>query len=215
MRFGSLTCGLCLVASLAAAMSMPAIAQKYFYRYVNDKGVVVHDDHVPPEFVKNGYSVLTPDGRVVEEVPRQLSGDEGKRQREAALAAERARRWDETLLRRYSSVADIEAARDRAVRDYQVRIGILRSNLLSTKSQIERERAAAADLERRGSDVPPSLLDTIARLQAEVDENEAAVAQRESEVEQLKARFQRDIERFVELNDVVEWRRARQAGGDG
>jgi hypothetical protein len=198
---------------LAAAAGGNAIAAQQTYRYIDDKGTVVLDDHVPPEYVKNGYTVLSPDGRVVREVPPVPTGEEGRRQREAAAEAERLRAWDESLLRRYSSVADIEAARDRAVRDYNMRISILKSNLLSIKGQIERELARAADIERRGGQVPASLSDTIAALRQEVEETESTLRLREQEVAAVEARYQRDIDRFRELKDVVEWRRRRQAGG--
>lgn len=198
---------------LAAAAGGNAIAAQQTYRYIDDKGTVVLDDHVPPEYVKNGYTVLSPDGRVVREVPPVPTGEEGRRQREAAAEAERLRAWDESLLRRYSSVADIEAARDRAVRDYSMRISILKNNLLSIKGQIERELARAADIERRGGQVPASLSDTIAALRQEVEETESTLRLREQEVAAVEARYQRDIDRFRELKDVVEWRRRRQAGG--
>jgi len=198
---------------LAAAAGGNAIAAQQTYRYIDDKGTVVLDDHVPPEYVKNGYTVLSPDGRVVREVPPVPTGEEGRRQREAAAEAERLRAWGESLLRRYSSVADIEAARDRAVRDYNMRISILKSNLLSIKGQIERELARAADIERRGGQVPASLSDTIAALRQEVEETESTLRLREQEVAAVEARYQRDIDRFRELKDVVEWRRRRQAGG--
>src|SRR5690606_36839535 len=121
------------LAALALALS-PTVgwSEQLFYRYVDRQGVVVLDDHIPPEFVGAGYTVLMPDGRIVEVVPRPLTGELGRRQREAALETERRREWDESLLRRYSSSADIVAARDRAVRDYAARISILHSNLLSS-----------------------------------------------------------------------------------
>lgn len=203
--------GLLLIAVIALVSSTHAA--KLLYRYTDDRGVVSIEDQVPPEFVRNGYTVLTPDGRVVEEVPPQLSGEARLRQQEAEFEAKRLREWDESLLRRFSTVEDIESARDRAVQDYTVRINILRSNLVALKSQIERELATAADLERSGREVPQSLADTLDALRAEVRETEQAVAQREAEVAEVKASYQRDINRFVELKDVVEWRRRRQGAG--
>ena len=80
------------------------------YRYTNDEGNKVVAYQVPPEFVANGYEILSPTGALIDVVPRQL--DDGER--EAAAEQERLRKWDESLLLRYSSVEDIEAARERA-----------------------------------------------------------------------------------------------------
>jgi hypothetical protein len=151
-------------------------------------------------------------------VPRQLTAQErehnkeqlAQQQREAeALAKQQA--WDETLLLRYSSVDDIEAARERAMRDMNIRISILRSNLLSVKSEIESEQQRAANLERMGRQAAPDLLEKIEVLQAEIENIEESIAQRSLEKDELYASYQRDIERFTLLLDTV---RMRQSGAN-
>jgi hypothetical protein len=69
---------------------------------------------------------------------------------------------------RYSTVADIEAARDRALRDLQIRLSILKGNRRSLKQKVENYQAQAADLERRGMQVDVARLRTIEDLQSEI-----------------------------------------------
>lgn len=178
----------------------PALqAQKLMYRYLDEHRSVVLDDHVPPEYVGNGYTVLAADGRVIEEVPPAL-GPEERRARDAAdSAAERERMWDESLLRRYSTEADIEAARERALREIEARADLLKGHLLSLKTQIEREQSRAADLERRGVAVSDRLQSTIEALRAEVAETEQSIQQRHLEADRVRAAYQRDIDRFSQL----------------
>src|SRR5699024_8388659 len=122
-RRSGLALGMVLCGLLASAPALQA--QKLMYRYLDENQAVVLDDHVPPEFVGKGYAVLSTDGRVIEEVPPAL-GPEERRAREAAdTAAERERMWDESLLRRYSSVVDIEDARERALREIEAHMDIL------------------------------------------------------------------------------------------
>ena len=66
------------------------------------------------------------------------------RRLEAAASAEqqRLREWDESLLLRYSTVADIEAARERALRDLRIRLSILKGNKRSLKQQAENYQIA-------------------------------------------------------------------------
>jgi hypothetical protein len=193
-------------------------AQQFYYRYTNDNGVKVINDILPPEVVPRGYEVINRSGQVVKTVPRQLTAQErehnkeqlAQQQREAeALAKQQA--WDETLLLRYSSVDDIEAARERAMRDMNIRISILRSNLLSVKSEIESEQQRAANLERMGRQAAPDLLEKIEVLQAEIENIEESIAQRSLEKDELYASYQRDIERFTLLLDTV---RMRQSGAN-
>jgi hypothetical protein len=178
------------------------------YRYKDNKGVVGIDDHVPPEFAKNGYEVLTPDGRVIETVPRQLTGEEGARVKALEAEAKRLQEWDKNLLLRYSSVDDIAAARDRALREIDVRLSILRSNLLSVKGQIESEQLKAADMERRGIAVPEAIVSNMEMLKREIVDTEEAIVQRTHEKTQVAASFQKDIDRFKVLQDMVDFRRS-------
>lgn len=196
-----LAVGLMLLAGPAA---MAADQGRLLYRYIDDTGATVLDDHVPPEFVHRGYTVLGTGGRVLEEVPAALDPEDAEAGRAAAVEAERLRKWDESLLRRYSSVADIEAARQRALNEINVRIEILHSNLLSTKSQIEREQSRAADLERRSIPVPESLLRTVDTLQRELDDIEDTIVQRHRDADNVKVNYQEDIERFQILLERLE-----------
>ncbi|MDB6063749.1 MAG: hypothetical protein JWM78_3852 [Verrucomicrobiaceae bacterium] len=200
--------------TLLLATGSAAHAASKLYRYTTDRGVVAVDDHVPPEFVKNGYEVLSPDGRVLESVSRQLTGEEGARKRAADAEAKRLREWDKNLLLRYSTTDDIAAARDRALREIDVRTSILRSNLSSAKAQVESEQEKAADIERKGGKVPEAISSNIDKLKLEVASIESAVVERVQEKENTRASFQRDIERFKTLQDVVEYRRLNSTAGD-
>jgi hypothetical protein len=192
----------------------PAMAADELYRYRNAQGTVVIDDHVPPQFIKNGYDVLNSLGQVTEVVPRQLTEDEIKnlssdeaRRRKEEQEKEQQRLRDESLLLRYSDVRDIEAARERSIRELKIRLSIIRGNVLATKSQVERQQAKAADIERNGNKVPESLLENIVELKQEIELAEIAIAQREEEIEKVKAEYQDDIDRFTYLVEVLGYRR--------
>ncbi len=197
-RGGVLALGLCLFLALPADAS-----GRWLYRYVDDKGQVVLRDHIPPEDAVRGYAVIGRDGTVIREVPPQLSDEEFEQQQREQAEQERLRQWDQTLLRRYSSVTDIEAARDRALNEFQVRISILQSNLMALKTQIEREQARAADIERRGSEVPESLVDALRALEREIDDTEDTISRREADAQAAAESFARDIERFEHLQQRV------------
>jgi len=205
-----------LLLSLVAAVSFSTSANaKQLYRYLTDKGVPTIDDHVPPEFTKNGYEILSPDGRVLQTIPRQLTGVEGERKRAADAEAKRLREWDKNLLLRYSSVDDIAAARERALREIDARMSILRSNLQSAKAQVEHEQEKAADMERRGGKVPEEMTTNIAKLKMEAASTEESIAERQKEKEAARVSYQKDIDRFKTLQDVVDYRRSNSGGTAG
>ncbi len=181
---------------------------KELYRYRNAEGNVVVDYQVPPEYVANGYEVLNQRGVVLRVVPRTPSAEElADGSVISPEQEERMRKHDRALLLRYSTVPDIEAARDRSLTDLRMRITILESNLRGYSQQIEKYQAQAADLERRGAQVDPQLLKTIAELQRKVASAERQIAERNIEVEEAEAHFAADIERFTLLQENVELRR--------
>jgi hypothetical protein len=183
------------------------------YRYTNAEGVTVVDYQVPADYVGNGYEILNADGMVVRVVPRELSDEEkqvrnAQQELEAAASAEerRLREWDESLLLRYSTIEDIEAAQERALRDLRIRLSILKSNKRSLKQQVENYQAQAADMERSGREVDVARISAIENIQAEIASTDRSIKERAIEIEEVSAAYQRDIDRFGMLLEVVELR---------
>jgi len=184
------------------------------YRYYNDEGSLVVDFTIPTEYVSRGYEVVNSKGVVIKVVPRELTEEEkldfdaqAKLEARARAEEERLRRWDETLLLRYSAVEDIEAARERALQDLRIRVSILKSNKRSLKQQVENYQAQAADMERRGQEVDAARLKTIEQLQQEISATDRAIADRQTEIDNVAGAFGQDIERFEMLLEIVELRR--------
>lgn len=217
----SMTCAAAIFPAILLALltALPAQAEKRLYRYTSPEGNVVIDDRVPREFVGGGYEVIDPKGRVLEVVPRTLSPEERaarsaeeRAQAEAEAAAERAKERDYNLLLRYSSVEDIQAAKERALSDLQIRISILKSNRSSLRQQVEAQQAQAADLERQGREVDAARLQAMEDLRQELLSTERSIAAREAEVAEVAAAYDDDIERFEELLALVELRRRKERG---
>jgi hypothetical protein len=195
-------------------LSLASVAEaKPLYRYRNAEGIVVVDYHVPSDSVGRGYEVLNDKGIVIEVVPRALTAEELKakdaekrREQEARAEEERLRKWDESLMLHYSTIADIEDAKRRGLGELQIRLSILKSNRYSLKQEVENYQAQAADTERAGESVDVERLRTIEGLQESIAVTELDIKQREKEIRALEAAYQADIERFKMLQDVVELR---------
>jgi len=191
------------------------------YRYQDDSGVVVVDWRVPAEFVDHGYEVLDETGRVLRVVPRALTDSEKRDvskardlEAEAIAEQERLQAWDESLLLRYSTTGDIEAARDRALRDLQIRVSILKSNRRGLRQQAENAQARIAESERVGNQPRPEDLQYIADVKREIDGTERQIAEREAEIEVVAAKYQLDIDRFQQLLDVVALRQTMESNSN-
>lgn len=207
------------LALLLSAGSAFGQSGQYMYRYTNGDGVVVIEYHMPPEAVHFGYEILNPDGTLYRRIGRALTAEEmvhrsadEKRKAMEEVEAERLRRWDESLLLRYSSVADIESARERTLGNLKIAISILLSNIRSLNAQVESNQSKAADIERTGGDVPEGIISNIESYRTQIAEAEQAIVERNVEMTTVTGEFQLDIDRFRHLLEMLNMR--RHAYGD-
>ncbi|QRY82332.1 DUF4124 domain-containing protein [Pseudomonas sp. PDNC002] len=153
-------------------------SQVEMYRYVNDKGVTVIDRlGVPPQYIGKGYQVLNEQGRVIREVPPAPTAAEiEQRKADAARASS-----DQQLLRMYTSVEDVDRARDRKLAELDGLTSVARGNLQSLKTQQANLQSRAADQERAGRQVPEDLVAQLGNLRDD------------------EQRLQQDIARYQQL----------------
>lgn len=210
---------LCACALLLCITTL--VEARPLYRYRNAEGNVVVDYQVPVESISGGYEVLNNDGMVIKVVPRELTPEErkladaeSKREQEARAEQERLRQWDESLMLRYSTVDDIEDARNRALSELQIRMSILKGNRRALKQKVEGYQAQAANMERSGMAVDVERLRSIEILQSEIASTDRDIEDRQREIAELEAAFDADIARFEMLRDVVELRQTLRTRTD-
>lgn len=174
----------------------PLAGATELYRYLDDRGeIVINRLGVPPEYVGKGYDVLNEKGRVVRVVPPAPSEEERVRQADEKAKANS----DAQLLRLYSSVEDVDRARDRKLVELDGVISMARSNLQSLRTQQANLQSQAADTERAGGEVPQHLLVQIDNLRAEQAGAEKDIQRFLKDKESAAASFAADRTRLLEL----------------
>ncbi|MEX2327899.1 MAG: hypothetical protein WD558_09215 [Pseudomonadales bacterium] len=194
----------CVIAT--SAFWLPTVASAELYKYVNEDGVTVLDSHVPARYVKNGYTILSLDGRVLEVVPRALSEDE-IRQRDRELAAQRrleeereARELaDENLLRLYSRPEDVIRARDSKLASIRGFIETSNGNIERLEEQKSEIEAELANIERAGGTISKARLDRIRTIDTRIKAISKEIEDKEREIDQLRGSFAADLKRVREL----------------
>ncbi|MGM8225305.1 hypothetical protein ACSV5M_01895 [Cellvibrio sp. ARAG 10.3] len=187
------------VLSISAAYAADAPGRVY-YRYVNEEGVKVINATIPPEYVSKGYEVVSLNGEVIRVVEPSPTGEEAERAAEERKLRKQQEKADKLLRRRYSSVADIEAAKTRNLQELQGNISILTSNLSNVQAQIVAQQEQAASIERSGRAVGEDLLKNLAALQAEERDIKLQIKQREREYQAASDKFDQDMKRFEEIS---------------
>ncbi|HSG60439.1 MAG TPA: hypothetical protein VLA24_03270 [Pseudomonadales bacterium] len=165
-----------------------------FYRYYDAQGRVVIDDNIPPDMVERGYEILDVYGRIIEAVPGVGSPDE---QRKRRIQVEQDN-YDRALLRRYSSAVDVEAARDRYLRELSIRIDTLEATLASAKAQLSSTEASLVKMSPQ-DEQRPLYAKNAQLLKAEIAEVERQLLDRKKERASSQERFAKELERLKEL----------------
>lgn len=184
----------CTLILATSGLGSDAFAQdRLLYRYTNESGVKVLHHSIPPKYAQKGYEVLNESGLVIKVVPPAPTEEE-------AAAKEAQRRMlerYEDLKRRYSSLQDIEAAKNRRLETVETSISIIRGNISGLTSQLESIMSKAADAERAGRSVPPYLLEQVSATRAELAIAEELLNTRLNEQKEMQEKYQEDVSIFV------------------
>lgn len=192
---------LAIISLLAAAP-----LQAKLYKWVDEAGNVHYSDKVPPQAadrereVKSEETGITVD-RVEAPPSRAELEAEARRQREAAARREAERRQaeqDRILLLTFSSVGEMERARDDRVTALESQARLTESRIGKLQAQLEQEKQRAAQAERAGRSPQPHH-QRIAGLERQIADLRQFIASNRAEQAEIRARFARDIARYKEL----------------
>ncbi len=192
---------LALIAGLT--LSFPVAAK--LYKWVDDNGVTHYGETIPPEYAGKDREELDKDGRVIknEEVmtpERRLAKEkEDAKAREDARAALEQQRHDKTLINTYSSVKEIDLARDRSLQQIDARINMLDSYLKAANERLLALQTEADNDTKANRKIPDSLQDDLQDAQSRLTKLQQDMEKPVAEKAALEARFEADRKRYIEL----------------
>ncbi|OWL88540.1 DUF4124 domain-containing protein [Halopseudomonas aestusnigri] len=189
------------VALTLTVLPLSGVAEE-LYRYTDDNGVVVLDRQVPPRFIANGYEVLDSNGRVKQVIPPAPTAEERQAQRREQEARRKQDAEDATLLRLYSSVADLDRAQARQLQQLDNQIAVARANIAELQVERETLRSQAADLERAGRKVEQGIIDQLATVDAETRRQQQRIERTQADIEAVKADYASQRARLAVLLGV-------------
>ena len=184
----------------------PIASSAELYKYRNEDGVTVLNSHIPARYVKNGYTILSLNGRVLEVIPRALT-DKEIRLRDSALLAEQKREReereqkiaDQNLLRLYSTPEDVTRARDTKLTSIDSFITTQEGNIRRLQNQKRQLESSLADVERAGGTISKDRVDRIRLIEGRIKQIEAEVTDKEEEKVVMTANYAAVLKRVLEL----------------
>ena len=190
--------------ALAIALLLVAgTAQAAMYRWVDSNGRVHYSDTLPPTYQKSGAAELSKQGNVV-----KRTQSEAERRAEAERQVEQARiqqeqqkqaQLDRALTSTYTTEAEIDLARDRALEHHklaihgaEIRGKAVDANLVELKTRI-------ASIEKAGRPVGPGLKEQLEQANRESQELKRTIQTNQEAMAKVRERYAADKARFREL----------------
>jgi small-conductance mechanosensitive channel len=173
------------------------------YRWVDGNGRVQYSDTPPMTYQQSGGAELSKQGNVI-----KRTQSEAERRAEAAQQAEQKKiqqeqqkqaQLDRALTQTYTTEAEIDLARDRALEHHKLAIkgAEIRSKVVDANLAGLRNRIAA--IEKAGGKVDPALMGQYEQVSRESLELKRTILGNEEAMQQVRDKYAADKTRFREL----------------
>lgn len=187
----------------AALLLTVGTAQAAMYRWVDGNGRVHYSDTPPTTYQKSGGAELNKQGLVVKrtqsEAERQAEAERLAEQKRIQAERDKQAQIDRALTQTYTTEAEIDLARDRALEHHklaikgaQIRSEAVDKNLADLRTRIGR-------IEKAGRKVGPGLQDQLAQANKESQDLKRTIQNNEAAMETVREKYAADKARFREL----------------
>ncbi len=199
---------------LLVALSLPVFADSQnYYKYKDAEGHTIISNTLPPEVSNQGYEVISPLGNVVEKISPKKTAEElnkeavQQKQQEEVIhktkmihqKAEAQAHKDDLLLRSFSSLADIDRAKNDKLSSIVVLEEIIRENMMGLNKQLTDAKLAALNYQHNHQKIPDSLQKTIHESERQIRENTAFLERKKNEKNEIHTKYELLKERFQQL----------------
>ena len=189
---------------LATLTGTSALAAGTFFCCNDASGKQVCGDILPQacygrayrELGSNGQTIRTVDAPLTAEQRSQREAEEEKRKREEEKRKEQQRK-DQALLNTYGNEQDIELMRKRAEGDVLKAIANAEKKIVEIRQQRKKFENEAEFYKKKT--LPHEVQKGLADADSDINSQEVFIAEKKKELEGIRAKYDEDKRRFVEL----------------
>jgi hypothetical protein len=178
-------------------------AQATMYRWVDGNGRVHYSDTPPMTYQKSGGAEMNKQGLVTKrtqsEAERQAEAEHQAEQKRIELEQQKQAQLDRALTQTYTSEAEIDLARDRALEHHKLAIQGAQIRAVAVEKNLADLNARAAGLKKAGRPVNPNLTSQLEQASKESLELKRTIQGNELAMEKVREKYAADKARFREL----------------
>jgi hypothetical protein len=178
-------------------------AQAAMYRWVDSNGRVHYGDTLPPTYQKSGAAEMNKQGQVIK---RTQSEAERKADAEREVERKRIQQEQQKLLQRdraltstYTTEAEIDLARDRALEHHKLAIMGAEIRAKVVETNLAELRGRIAKIEKAGRPVGSGLRDQLDQATKESLDLKRTILNNEEAMVQVREKYTADKVRFREI----------------
>ncbi|MFP5380810.1 MAG: DUF4124 domain-containing protein [Gammaproteobacteria bacterium] len=180
------------------------MAQAQMYRWVDSNGRVHYSDTPPTTYQKSGGAEMSKQGVVI-----KRTQSEAERRAEAERQAEQARiqeeqnrqaQVDRALMATYTSEAEIDLARDRALEHHKLAIRGAEIRGTAVSATLADLKKRIANIEKAGRPVGPGLIDQLEQAHRENQDLKRVIQNNQEAMEKVREKYAAEKVRFRQLS---------------
>lgn len=189
--------------SLILLAACAGTAQAQMYRWVDGSGRVHYSDTLPQTYQQTGAAEMNKQGTVM-----RRTQSEAERRAEIERQAERLKlerqqaeqaRLDRALIATYTTEAEIDLARDRALEHHKLAIRGAETRAKVVDANLAELRSRIASIEKSGRPVSPELQSQLSQVYKESLDLKRTILNNEDAMEKVREKYAADKARFREL----------------
>ena len=189
--------------SLALLLIGITLAQAGMYRWVDSAGRVQYGDTLPATYQKSGASELNKQGQVVKRTAsaseREVEATNKAEQAKLKRIADEQARLDRALTSTYTTEAEIDLARDRALAHHKLAIEGAEIRAKAVNANLTELQTRAGKITQAKRPIPPNLQTQLAQSEKESLELKRTVLQNEEAMVKVREKYEADKQRFKVL----------------
>ncbi len=195
-----------LVALAAIANANEPKAASKLYKWVDEKGVTHYTQTMPGDVNQKGNTELDRRGRVVKKNEAAISEEqiraiqeEKARTKQDEKRLEEQRRKDNALINTYTTEAEIDDSRKRAVTGATQSLQAIEARMKALHTQLATLEKQVDTLKKANRPVSEAFPEEIASVKSEIARSEVEYKAKEAEIQRIRDRYDADKARFREL----------------
>ncbi|HEY9100021.1 MAG TPA: DUF4124 domain-containing protein [Thiobacillus sp.] len=188
---------------LAVLLFGMGLAHAGMYRWVDGNGRVHYSDTLPPTYQKSGAAEMNKQGLVIKrtqsEAERRAEAERLEEEKRIEQERQLQAQLDRALTQTYTSEAEIDLARDRALEHHKLAIKgtEMRAKVVAENLAALKERASR--IVKAGRPVPPNLQEQLDQTNKESLDLRRSLLNHEEALLKVREKYEIDKLRFREL----------------